>query len=89
MVDLTRPETQAEPQQETAPQEPREPSIVSPRNGSVLTVRPGESLLVRFPFTNTTPAAKTYMLDEDRSMPSGWITLVQDQVNISRNAEVI
>lgn len=87
IVDLTPPAVEADSDEDAGPTPIVEPSVVSPRNGAVFTVRPGESLLVRFPFTNTTPEVKTYVLDEDRSLTSGWITLVQDQVNITRNGE--
>lgn len=63
----------------------REPSVVSPQEGAALAVKPGETLLLRFPFTNETRATQTYVIDEDRSLEPDWITLVQDQVNLTRN----
>ena len=88
IVDLA-PQSVPEEQDEEAktPVVPVEQSVVSPRNGASFPVRPGNTLLVRFPFVNTTSATTTYVLDEDRSLPQGWITLVQDQVNLTKNAE--
>ena len=61
-----------------------EPSVVDPQEGQSLKVRPGETLLVRFRFTNDTRGTQTYVLDEDRSLDHRWITLVQEQVNLTR-----
>ena len=64
---------------------PREPSALEPADGACLTLRPGETLLLRFAFTNDGPRERTYILDEDGSLSPDWITLVKDQVNLTRN----
>ena len=87
MVDLPQQVQEEREEDVKAPTAPVEPSVIGPRNGAMFPVRPGDTLLVRFPFVNTTSATTTYVLDEDRSLPQGWITLVQDQVNLSKNGE--
>ncbi len=62
-----------------------EASVLDPRDGAVFSLPPGGSLLLRFAFHNDAPQERTYILDEDRSLESDWITLVQDQVNLTRN----
>lgn len=62
-----------------------EPFVQEPAEGAILTRRPGETLLLRFAFINDGPRERTYILDEDGSLPPGWITLVKDQVNLTRN----
>jgi hypothetical protein len=61
-----------------------EPSVLEPAEGTVLPMRPGETLLLRFLFTNETPYSRTYDIEEDRSLETDWLTLVQDQVNITK-----
>ncbi|HEX5323145.1 MAG TPA: hypothetical protein VFW40_05110, partial [Capsulimonadaceae bacterium] len=62
-----------------------ERSVLDPAEGSIFSLCPGDTLLVRFSFVNDSPSERTYILDEDRSLETGWITLVQDQVNLTRN----
>ncbi|MEO7719460.1 MAG: hypothetical protein ABIY70_24930 [Capsulimonas sp.] len=73
-----------EPEEEEE-QAPAEPSIVDPTDGTVISLCPGESRWVRFTFINDSAQERTYILDEDRSLDLGWISLVQDQVNLTRN----
>ncbi|MDQ2686572.1 MAG: hypothetical protein M3Y28_01765 [Armatimonadota bacterium] len=62
-----------------------EPFLMDPKDGTLIPLRPGERMLLRFPFTNLGSREQTYILDEDRSLEDGWLTLVQDQVNLTRN----
>ena len=62
-----------------------EPSLLDPADGTVVTLRPGETMLLRFPFVNVGSREQTYILDENRDLADGWLTLVQDQVNLTRN----
>jgi len=62
-----------------------EPSALEPQDGASLILCPGETLLLRFAFTNDGPRERTYILDEDGSLMPGWVTLVKDQVNLTRN----
>lgn len=62
-----------------------EPSVLDPAEGAVFSLRPGETLLLRFRFTNDTPHSRTYVIEEDRSLDSTWITLVQDEVNLTKD----
>lgn len=62
-----------------------EPFLIDPKDGTVVSLRPGERMLLRFPFTNQGAREQTYILDEDRALDDGWLTLVQDQVNLTRN----
>ncbi len=62
-----------------------EPSVLEPQDGVSLTLCPGETLLLRFAFTNDGPRERTYILDEDGALPPDWVTLVKDQVNLTRN----
>lgn len=86
VVDYSRHEREEE--DETPEQEEpiiAEKSVVDPIEGSIFSLCPGETLLVRFSFVNESAGERTYILDEDRSLENGWITLVQDQVNLTRN----
>jgi hypothetical protein len=62
-------------------------SILDPPEGALLAVRPGETLLVRFGFTNSTRQDQTYVIDEDRALDPGWITLPRDKINVTRNGK--
>lgn len=57
--------------------------VVNPAEGTRLYVKPGEKLLVRISIRNDQDGVRTYVLQEDRSLPSDWIGLVRDQVNIT------
>jgi hypothetical protein len=57
--------------------------VVNPAEGTRLYVKPGEKLLVRISIRNDQDGVRTYVLQEDRSLPSDWIALVRDQVNIT------
>ncbi len=57
--------------------------LANPPEGTTLYVKPGETLLVRFNINNDQSGVRTYVLQEDRSLPSNWIALVRDQVNIT------
>lgn len=59
--------------------------VVNPADGTRLFVKPGETLLVRISIRNDQDGVRTYVLQEDRSLPSNWIGLVRDQVNITPN----
>jgi hypothetical protein len=65
--------------------EPAEPSLIDPQDGTIIALCPGETRWVRFTFVNDSAQERTYILDEDRSLELGWISLVQDQVNLTRN----
>ena len=75
-----------EEEEETSARE-EEPSVLDLPDGGAVALKPGETKLLRFAFTNETPREVTYVLDEDRSLPDSWITLVQDQVNLTRNGK--
>lgn len=62
-----------------------EQNLLDPRDGSVISLKPGESMLLRFSFRNDQRSTRTYVVDEDRSLETGWLVLVQDQVNINAN----
>jgi hypothetical protein len=64
---------------------PEELSVDDPHEGQLLRVRPGATLLVRFTVQNLGNRENNYVLDEDRTLDRGWLDLVQDQVNLSRN----
>lgn len=95
----TEPSSTPEPQKSTqilvdinpAPEDPdareavHEPSALDPPDGASLALSPGGTLLVRFGFNNDGPRERTYILDEDGSLTPGWLTLVKDQVNLTRN----
>ncbi len=84
LVDMdTAPEEGQEEEEETG--SVQEPSVQEPQDGSSLTLCPGETLLLRFAFTNDGPRERTYILDEDGSLSPDWVTLVKDQVNLTRN----
>ena len=70
---------------EEAPAE-QEPSVVDLADGGAVALKPGETRLLRFTFTNDQARETTYVLDEDRSLPDDWVTLVQDQVNLTSDA---
>ena len=76
----------ADQEDEDAPPE-QEPSVVDLADGGAVALKPGETRLLRFTFTNDQSRETTYVLDEDRSLPDDWITLVQDQVNLTRNGQ--
>ncbi len=79
---------QATPEEEDETQaRDEEPSVLDLPDGGALALKPGETKLLRFAFTNETPREVTYVLDEDHSLPDSWITLVQDQVNLTRNGK--
>ncbi len=64
--------------------------VLDPKDGTVISLRPGETGLVCFRFSNIIPSgqrpeSRTYVLQEDRALPSDWIRLVQDQVNVTPN----
>jgi hypothetical protein len=61
--------------------------LLDPKDGTLIPLRPGEKMLLRFPFINDAPRERTYILDEDRALEDGWLTLVQDQVNLTRNGQ--
>lgn len=82
IVDLRGPGTPPPSDVEAAPP-PSEASVLDARDGAVLSVRPGETLLLRFGFFNDGARERTFVTDEDRSLPSEWISLVQEAVNIS------
>ena len=84
LVDIAQPMEAREDEDPDVP-ETTEPSVLEPPDGACLTLRPGETLLVRFAFTNDGPRERTYILDEDGSLEPGWVTLVKDQVNLTRN----
>ena len=71
---------------DAAPHE-EEPYVLDLPDGGAIALKPGEAKLLRFAFTNETQREVTYVLDEDRSLPDAWITLVQDQVNLTRNGK--
>ena len=75
----------AEEDEETPAEQ--EPSVVDLADGGAVALKPGETRLLRFTFTNDQTRETTYVLDEDRSLPDDWITLVQDQVNLTRNGQ--
>lgn len=81
-MDLPAEEEEEDPEEAEAA---REPSALEPPDGASLALSPGDTLLVRFAFTNDGPRERTYILDEDGSLPPGWLTLVKDQVNLTRN----
>jgi len=86
VVDLERPRTSAEEDDDTDDEpEVAERNLLDPRDGSVISLKPGETMLLRFSFKNDQRGTRTYVIDEDRSLESGWIVLVQDQVNINAN----
>lgn len=85
VVDL---EEEDEATQAPAPQADK--VIFDPKDGTVVSVRPGETALITFRFSNVIPTgqraeARTYILQEDRALPSDWIGIVQDQVNVTPN----
>ena len=82
VVDFSEPEA---PQENEVTEQQEEPSVVDPKEGAIIALCPGETKLVRFSFVNDGFAEQTYILDEDRSLDTDWITLVQDQVNLTRN----
>ncbi len=59
--------------------------IANPTDGTTLYVKPGETLLVRISISNDQDGVRTYVLQEDRTLPTDWIALVRDQVNITPN----
>ena len=71
--------------QDDEEKEVTEPFLMDPKDATVIPLRPGERMLLRFPFTNLGTREQTYILDEDRALEDGWLTLVQDQVNLTRN----
>jgi len=73
----------------TAEEEPpeEEAALVDLPDGGAVALRPGETKLLRFTFINETARETTYVLDEDQSLPSDWIMLVQDQVNLTRGGK--
>lgn len=68
-------------------QEITEQFLLDPKDSTLIPLRPGEKMLLRFPFVNDAPRERTYILDEDRALEDGWLTLVQDQVNLTRNGQ--
>ncbi|MGI4792324.1 MAG: COG1470 family protein [Janthinobacterium lividum] len=70
-------------------QEPveEETALIDLADGGSIALKPGETKLLRFTFVNESPREATYVLDEDQSLPEEWITLVQDQVNLTRNGK--
>jgi hypothetical protein len=66
---------------------PTENSVDDPKEGAVLSLRPGETLLVRFPFTNAAQREQTYIVNEDGSLETGWIEIVQDSVYLTPNGQ--
>jgi hypothetical protein len=62
-----------------------EANALEPPAGALLALRPGETLLLRFAFLNESERARTYVLEDDRSLDVEWLTMVQDEVNISRD----
>ncbi len=80
---------------EPVPEEPPEPAKTGPptepfrvygeeyREGDVLAVKPGDTLLLRFRFENTAQRRRVYVLQNDETLPRGWLELVQDQVSIA------
>ncbi len=81
----THASSQAEDDQDYEEPAITERSVLDPIEGSIFTLFPGDTILVRFSFINDSPNERTYILDEDRSLETGWISLVQDQVNLTRN----
>lgn len=81
LVDMDLPAEEVPEEVEAA----REPSALDPPDGASLALSPGDTLLVRFGFSNDGPRERTYILDEDGSLTPGWLTLVKDQVNLTRN----
>jgi hypothetical protein len=79
-----RPGADQEPDEDEEP-EIVEQSVLDPRDGTSISLKPGETMLLRFGFRNDQRGTRTYVIDEDRSLESGWIVLVQDQVNINAN----
>lgn len=77
--------TATAPEDEGDEKEITEPFLLDPKDGAIIPLRPGERMLLRFPFRNQGAREQTYILDEDRSLEDGWLTLVQDQVNLTRN----
>ena len=73
------------PPQTAGREENGEPVVQDPAEGAAFSVAPGQTLLIRFDFVNQSESTRTYVIDEDRSLPSSWIGLVQDQVNVSRS----
>lgn len=82
---ITLEEKEPEPEVDPAAEYEADLSIANPADGATLYVRPGERLLVRISISNDQPGVRTYGLQEDRTLPSGWIDLVRDQVNITPN----
>ncbi|MFI5385541.1 MAG: hypothetical protein ACHQ50_05405 [Fimbriimonadales bacterium] len=86
VVDLEQ--TKAEAKWEDEEEEPPPPvqadhTIANPKEGTSIYARPGEKVLVRFSIRNEQSGVRTYVIQEDRSLPTDWIALVQDQVNIT------
>lgn len=63
-----------------------ERSLLDPRDGTTLSLRPGETLLLRFGFTNDIGKERLFVIEEDRSLDSTWINIVQDQIHLMPNA---
>jgi len=70
-------------EEEKAPFVQADSTIANPKEGTSIYARPGEKVLVRFSIKNEQSGVRTYVIQEDRALPSDWIALVQDQVNIT------
>lgn len=87
LVEYEAPSSGSPTVEEEGPDPEEEPAVVDLPDGSAFALRPGETKLLRFSFTNETSRETTYVLDEDQSLPGEWITLVQDQVNLTRGGK--
>ena len=83
VVDFGIPEEEPEEIEDVAAAYPADHVVSNPKEGTTLYARPGETILVRFGVNNDQSGVRTYVLQEDRSLPSEWISLVRDQVNIT------
>jgi outer membrane biosynthesis protein TonB len=84
--------TEPEPEEPPPPPTPIADKVVAnPPDGAIIYLRPGESAVVSFSFKNDQKGTRTFVLQEDRALHQDWISLVQDQVNItpSGTGEVI
>lgn len=83
VVDYGTKEEEPEEVEDVAAAYPSDHQFANPKEGTVLYARPGETILVRFSVSNDQGGVRTYVLQEDRSLPNEWIQLVRDQVNIT------
>ncbi|BBO24603.1 conserved hypothetical protein [Candidatus Nitrosymbiomonas proteolyticus] len=64
--------------------------VRDPKDGTIVSIRPGETALIVFQFANIIsagqrPQPRTFVLQEDRALAADWISIVQDQVNVTPN----